>query len=163
MNNITKKQIDQAIDNQKLRAKDNTKNWCIVGGRDFTDYARVNKYMKAADPWGRKQDITFVCGMATGADTMGRSWAKNNKFPTIDMPANWRPDGPQGALNRKAGYDRNVEMALVSDVVVAFWNGNSKNKNGGGSGTLMMINICKELHKHIEHSYEFHIVVLRYV
>jgi len=43
--------------------------------------------------------------MAKGADLLGYQYAKMNKYPIIEMPADWNKYG------KLAGYNRNVEMA----------------------------------------------------
>lgn len=62
----------------------------------------------------------IICGMAAGADMLGRRWAHENALAVVEMPADWEKHG------RSAGYIRNEEMAKKADQVVVFWDGLSK-------------------------------------
>jgi ribA/ribD-fused uncharacterized protein len=74
----------------------------ICGGRDFTDvlYA-VRKINKFNDEY---PITTLICGMATGADTIGLEWARVNGIPVEEYPAEWTKYG------KSAGPVRNVQM-----------------------------------------------------
>ena len=68
------------------------------------------------------------------ADKLGEDWAAKNNYKVERFPADWNQFG------KAAGYFRNLEMARFSDVLVAFWDGESK-------GTMHMINIMNEMNK----------------
>ena len=104
----------------------------IAGGRDFIDYQYMLESMKL---YPRLGDITnVVCGMARGADMMGRRWAKDHDIPVIEYPADWDRHG------RSAGYKRNLQMGRCGHELVAFWDGESR-------GTRHMIDIMEEFGK----------------
>jgi hypothetical protein len=96
----------------------------IAGSRDFNDYPYLRAYLASIPPWIEITEV--VCGMAAGADTLGKQWAEKNGIPVKEFPADWE------RLGRKAGPMRNVEMGVYADGLVAFWDGQSK-------GTLHMI------------------------
>ena len=101
---------------------------CIIaGGRDFNDYHRLEKVMDEC-PYTITE---VVCGKAKGADSLGELWALSRKIPVKYFIADW--DG----LGKKAGHVRNAEMGDYADMLVAFWDKNSK-------GTQHMINYAKK-------------------
>ena len=66
-------------------------------------------------------DITeVVSGKAKGADTLGELWARLNKIPIKEFPADWDKHG------KAAGPLRNREMAIYADALILFWDGKSK-------------------------------------
>ncbi len=113
-------------------------NVIVAGGRDFTDAARMHSELIALCKAGHiDADATLVCGMARGADiTAFRLW---NEFgnPIIKMPADWDSWG------KRAGYIRNTEMARKADVLVAFWDGESR---GTGHMISTMASMNKPVH-----------------
>ncbi|AUG88509.1 hypothetical protein PQC39_gp145 [Vibrio phage Vp_R1] len=98
----------------------------IAGGRDFINYrllcAKVDKYRKGSE-------VEIVCGLAKGADILGKRYALSHKLSVAEFPANWQRHG------KSAGYIRNDQMAQYSDVLLAFWDGKSK-------GTKHMIDLA---------------------
>jgi ribA/ribD-fused uncharacterized protein len=102
---------------------------CIAGGCDFTDveYAipRIQK-VHLADPVD-----TEICGMARGADLIGRAWAKELGIPVEEYHADWKRYG------RAAGPIRNQRMADEGkpDCVLAL---------PGNSGTASMVEIARK-------------------
>jgi hypothetical protein len=76
----------------------------------------------------------IVSGTARGVDTDGEYYARCNKLPLKQFPANWNLYG------KAAGYIRNKEMALYADALVAVWDGKSP-------GTKNMIETMKSLNK----------------
>lgn len=102
--------------------------YIIAGGRDFYDYALLEKEAK-------KLDIAeVVCGMARGADMLGFKYAKESDLPVTEFPAQWETYGP------RAGVMRNCDMGDYADALLAFWDGKS-------SGTAHMINYMRKLQK----------------
>lgn len=106
----------------------------IAGGRDFDDEEML--YDAMFQLYGDSDyhydsaylyNYVIVSGGARGADKLGETWATRWGFPVEVHPALWDKHGPQ------AGILRNIEMAKVSNVLVAFWDGKSK-------GTKHMIN-----------------------
>ncbi len=101
----------------------------IAGGRDFDDYALLRKTVDkfVAE---RQKDIIVVCGLATGADTLGEQYAKEHGCEIAYFPADWEKFG------KRAGFIRNEEMAKNADALIAFWDGQSH-------GTANMIDLAK--------------------
>lgn len=73
-----------------------------------------------------------ISGTASGVDTLGERWAKENDIPVFRCPADWNKHG------KRAGYLRNVEMAQGADALVAVWDGESR-------GTRHMIDIARRM------------------
>lgn len=67
-----------------------------------------------------------LCGMAKGADILGKQWAEDTNTPWMPYPANWKPDGK---LDKYAGFKRNILMAQNAEALIALWDGVS---NGTG-------------------------------
>lgn len=102
----------------------------IAGGREFNNY----QYLKDSMDYFLQNiddDISVICGMARGADTLGEKYAKENGYEVCYFPADWDKYG------KAAGYIRNEEMADNADALVAFWDGSSR-------GTKHMIDIANK-------------------
>lgn len=91
----------------------------VAGGRKFSNYRLLNETLNNLQQ-ELSGEIEVVCGMATGADSLGFAWAKKNNKTIHEMPANWDKYG------KSAGYIRNTEMADFSDIVILFWDRKSK-------------------------------------
>ena len=101
----------------------------VAGSRSFTDFSYANHVLQRA--FVNRKPSSIVCGMASGADSIGLRWAQLNQIPVDKFPAEWQKFG------KSAGYKRNVQMAENAEALVAFWDGES-------SGTKHMINIALE-------------------
>ena len=90
----------------------------IAGGRDFDDYPllerTVDQFLEDV-----RDEVTIFCGMARGADTLGRRYAERRGYAVRYFPPDWRRYG------RSAGPRRNQEMAEKADALTAFWDGES--------------------------------------
>lgn len=108
----------------------------VAGGRDYSNQNVVNYYIDRVKDVcdSRGLSLVIVCGMATGADTLGRNYAISNGLEVLEFPANWNRYG------KSAGYIRNKEMGDVADSAIVFWDGRSK-------GSKLMIDIMHELKK----------------
>lgn len=108
----------------------------VAGGRDYSNQNIVNYYINRVKDVcdSRGLNLVIVCGMATGADTLGRNYAISNGLEVLEFPANWNRYG------KSAGYIRNKEMGDVADSAIVFWDGRSK-------GSKFMIDIMHELKK----------------
>ena len=107
----------------------------VAGGRDFTDTNRMIAELQKLVESGEISDSPeLVCGMARGADLTAYSLWSGAGMVIHKFPADW------GRLGKRAGYVRNTEMAKFADVLVAFWDGNSK-------GTKHMIDVMEKLGK----------------
>jgi hypothetical protein len=94
----------------------------IAGGRN---YELTPEDFHLLDSLHGSIPITeVVCGMARGADQMGRDWALWRDIPVKEFPADWKTYG------HHAGSIRNVAMAEYAEALVAF---------PGGRGTAHMI------------------------
>lgn len=103
----------------------------IAGSRDFNNYEHLKE---KCDYWLNFHSIInpeIVSGTANGADKLGERYASERGYKVTKFPADW-------SLGKKAGYERNFEMAKYSDVLIAFWDGRSK-------GTYHMINLGIQL------------------
>lgn len=110
----------------------------IAGSRSILNYVIVADAIETSG----FRITKVVSGKAPGVDFMGELWAVDNKIPIIPMPANWRPDGPNGRIDKSAGYKRNVEMDKISEALIAVWDGKS-------DGTRHMIDIAVASNKKI--------------
>jgi hypothetical protein len=99
----------------------------IAGGRDFVDYELLHD--SCTKIFENRTVTEIVSGCARGADKTGEKYAESTKIPIKKFPAEWDKYG------KSAGYHRNKEMAEYADVLVAFWNGESK-------GTKHMIDLA---------------------
>ena len=96
----------------------------VCGGRDFDDMAMVERVL------GEVEITELIEGGAKGADTLARTWAKDNEIPVRTFKADW------GRYRKGAGPIRNRQMIDEGkpDLVVAF---------PGGSGTANMIGLAR--------------------
>jgi hypothetical protein len=102
----------------------------IAGGRNFNDYPRMCEAMTKFIAIHGKP-TTVICGMARGADLLGKQWAEERGITVEEFPADWDRHG------MSAGYKRNAQMAKVATHLVAFWDGRSR-------GTDSMIQLARE-------------------
>jgi hypothetical protein len=111
----------------------------IAGGRDFNNMELFNGAIQLAFEDCAINEIELVCGMARGADTVGRNWALQNNLRIHEFPADWDKYG------KRAGFLRNEEMAKFAHVGILFWDGKSK-------GTGHMLDLMR---KHNKPTYVF--------
>ena len=90
----------------------------IAGSRTFHNYNKLeeecNRILKDKD------DVEVVSGRAIGADMLGEIYADENKHSVKHFPADWNTHG------KGAGFIRNGEMAKYANMLIAFWDGESK-------------------------------------
>ena len=91
----------------------------IAGGRDFSDYEFLKLTMDHLLS-NITSEIGIVCGMAKGADLLGKRYANEKGYKVFCFPADW------SSFGKSAGFVRNEEMAQNADALVAFWNGKSR-------------------------------------
>ena len=101
----------------------------IAGSRDFSDFQLL--YSKCEEILESQTDIEIVSGTARGADKLGEHYASLKGHSVAKFPADWDKHG------KAAGYVRNKEMAEYADMLIAFWDGESR-------GTGHMINLATE-------------------
>lgn len=104
----------------------NTVKMIIAGSRSFSDYETlVGEVKKAIEKCGV---TTIISGHADGADKLGEAAAKELGLKLEVYPADWKKFG------KAAGYRRNEQMAAIADILLAFWDEESK-------GTAHMIRV----------------------
>ena len=102
----------------------------IAGSRNFVNYEMLRDTMDKLLA-NIEEDIVVVCGMARGADLLGKMYADEKGYIVDKFPADWVRYG------KAAGYIRNEQMAKNADALVAFWDGSSR-------GTKHMIDLAKK-------------------
>jgi len=106
------------------------KKIAVVGSRGFNDYSLLERTLTPYLPF------VLVSGGARGADSLAERFADKNNLEKIIFKPDWDKHG------KAAGFIRNRLIIEHSDVVLAFWDGQSK-------GTENSINIAKRLNKPI--------------
>jgi len=97
----------------------------IIGSRGFNDYELVKTVMNEYE--GVE---VVVSGGARGADMLGERWANENGIKTLIFKPDWDKYG------KSAGFIRNKDIVRNSDLIIAFWDGQSK-------GTKSSIDLCE--------------------
>lgn len=109
----------------------------VAGSREFTNW----KILEDILPNFITPKDEIVCGGARGGDAAGKKYAESHNIPIKIFPANWDKYG------KSAGYIRNAEMGEYGDVLIAFWDKQSR-------GTLNMIKTM-QLNKKPYYIYDF--------
>lgn len=92
----------------------------IIGSRTFNNYELLKEKMHKLITQENYEITHIVSGGANGADKLGEKYAKEFNIPTIIFPAEWNKYG------KSAGFIRNKDIIKNADVVVAFWDGQSR-------------------------------------
>ena len=106
----------------------------IAGGIDFTNVnvmAETLNNLQDVDHVIEIEKLTLICGMARGADLTAYKLFREVGLPVEAYPADWDQYGKQ------AGFIRNTQMAGVADMLIAFWDGQSR-------GTAHMIDTARK-------------------
>ena len=107
----------------------------IIGSREFFDYDlledKINKLIKDYS-WSIEE---IVSGGAIGCDTLAKQFAEQNKISIKEFK-------PDYNLGRHAPLLRNDEIVAYSDIIVAFWDGES-------TGTKYVINKAYKENKEV--------------
>jgi threonine/homoserine efflux transporter RhtA len=98
----------------------------IAGSRGITEYGIV----ALAVALSGFEVTEVVSGTARGVDLLGERWAALNGVPVAKFPADWT------RLGKRAGHERNWEMARYAEALIAVWDGHS-------AGTKSMIKIAE--------------------
>lgn len=101
----------------------------IAGGRNFDDYQLLEQRCNDIIGLYSHDEIEIVSGTANGADKLGEVYASKRGYSVKRFSADWNKHG------RSAGYKRNEDMARYGDVLIAFWDKESK-------GTKHMIDLA---------------------
>ena len=120
------------MDTEGIKASEKEDYRVIIAGcRDFYNYVtlkeRCEYYLQNKM---KTHNVIIVSGHAPGADSLGEKFAADHNLKCELYPADWERHG------RAAGPIRNEEMAVVSDALIAFWDGKSR-------GTKSMIEIAR--------------------
>ena len=109
----------------------------MCGGREFQGWSAVERVLDRISP------ERIIHGAARGADSLAGRYARENRVECRAFPANWRPQGPRGPIDRGAGHERNQKMLDVGrpDIVLAM---------PGGSGTRDMVRRAREQGFHVQ-------------
>ncbi len=103
----------------------------IAGTRSFADYDRLfYSTEEAIKDWGIKRPV-IVSGGAKGADSLGERFAIEAGYDLVRFPAQWN------RLGRRAGPERNLDMAWYSTHALVFW-------DGASPGSKHMLDCAKE-------------------
>lgn len=90
----------------------------IVGSRDFSDYSVLVSHIVEVI---NIRDITaIVSGGAYGADSLGAKFGKEYGIPVEVFLPDWQTHG------KAAGFIRNSEIVNNSDMIIAFWDMESR-------------------------------------
>lgn len=129
----------------------------IIGSRGFDNYQllkdTLNRYFSyttyRADLYGRT-DVHYhfdevISGGAKGADFLAAKWVKEDTgcmrgqtmYPSIKL-TEFLPDWEKHG--KRAGFLRNEDIVKTADMVLAFWDGQSK-------GTGNSLSVAKRLKK----------------
>ena len=96
----------------------------IVGSRTFTDYDKFHDLlMKALCEFKvniATGAVTFISGGAIGVDSMAEQFCKQYSWPCKVIKPDWNRYG------KSAGFIRNTEIVEDADLVLAFWDGESR-------------------------------------
>jgi hypothetical protein len=94
----------------------------VIGSRTFIDYELLEKTLDGLEI------SSIVSGGARGADSLAEKYASSRGIELIVFNADW-------SIGKRAAAIRNIKIVEGSDLIVAFWDGNSK-------GTKMTINMA---------------------
>lgn len=92
----------------------------IVGSRTFYDYVKFLDTLRLFNKHPKDFPSTVISGGADGADSLGKRYAKEFNLPYIEFPAEWNKYG------KSAGFIRNQLIVDNCDMVLAFWDGESR-------------------------------------
>jgi hypothetical protein len=106
----------------------------ICGSRHFDNYPFMRDILHQIvfDKDFPLQITEVVCGMAQGADLLGKYWAERRDIPVKEFPADWN------RYKKGAGAIRNRQMGAYGDATIAFLYPDSR-------GTADMIKVSKQL------------------
>lgn len=110
--------------------------FAIIGGRNFDNYEKMEYIL-----WDlfhiRRTTVpkdTIVSGGAKGADSLAKQYAEEEEQKYIEFLPDWNKFG------KSAGFRRNQQIVDACDMVIAFWNGESK-------GTKHTIDLARKTKK----------------
>ena len=86
----------------------------VIGSRSF------NKYENVVNVLSKLTITEIISGGAVGADKLGERYAEENEIPTKIFLPDWEKYG------KSAGFIRNTQIIEEAELVVAFWDMESK-------------------------------------
>lgn len=111
-------------------------NLAIIGGRDFNDYNYARSCINYIVSKYDFEITNIISGGASGADKLGEIYADEYKINKKIFIAKWDDISRSDSIIRtnsfgkkydaNAGFRRNTDIIVNSDVVIAFWDYNSK-------------------------------------
>ena len=122
----------------------------IVGSRNFDDYNLLKSILKTY----QQEATLIISGGAKGADQLAEQWSLEflNELPAVIRP-DWKDishtdaiikeDGKGNKYDALAGLRRNKLIAQQADLIIAFWDGQSK-------GTKQIILYGQQIGKNVE-------------
>ena len=106
----------------------------IAGSRSCTDLKVLLQALETC-PW---TPSVVLCGLAAGADTLGKLWARQQRIPVEFFVPEWKRYG------KAAGMLRNVAMAERAEALIALWDGRSP-----GTKNMIELATAKGLRVHL--------------
>ena len=91
----------------------------IIGSKNFKDSDLIHAWLDRLDLELGPFDKLIIGGVG-GTDTSAEKWAKNNRKEIKVYYADWSTYG------KKAIFVRNIFIVDNSDILIAFWDGDSK-------------------------------------
>jgi len=96
-----------------LRPDLNIQRIIIAGGRNYTDYAHMEKVLD--EHLDLTPQTVIVSGKAKGADKLGEEYAEKRSLKVQAFPAHW------DFFGKAAGHIRNQNMSWFSTHAMVFW------------------------------------------
>lgn len=103
----------------------------VIGSRSFNDYNELRRILN-----GLGYITEIISGGADGADKLAEQYADEKGIPTKIFLPDWNKHG------KIAGFLRNTDIIENADIVVAFWDNQSK-------GTKDSIDKANKLNKKV--------------
>jgi len=99
----------------------------IVGSRTRVSITEFRKVKKAFEKVYAKGDYIVSGGCRRGADEFAERLARQQGLPILIFHADWK------GLGKRAGFHRNTDIAVTSDVLIACV---AKDRKGGTEDTI---------------------------
>lgn len=97
------------------------KYMAVIGSRGYNNYEEFMNYINHYTQNLVAKDLTFVSGGASsGADALIARFCKEHGLRIIEHKADWNKYG------RSAGPRRNIDIVNRADMLLAFWDGESR-------------------------------------
>ena len=90
----------------------------IIGSRTYNNFEELEYRINSI--FDISKISLIISGGAAGADSLGEKFALKYNIPTKIYYPDWKN------LGKSAGFVRNINIIKVCDILIAFWDGNSK-------------------------------------